>query len=286
MPILKPRTVGVVGLGIIGSRVAENLRKAKFDVFVWSRTARPVPNFLASPREVAEVASVIQIFVRDDEALREALEDMLPALRPDHIVMNHATVSPEATRAAAAVCEKGGAGFLDVPFTGSKMAAQTGKMVYYVGGEEHLLDRVRPVLEASAAKILPLGKVGDATVLKIATNLVSAVIVEALAEAVAITRASGLSTERLLEALEPNANFSPLIGMKLPSIIAGSYEAHFSLRNMLKDTAFALRMAEESGIEAPVLERTVDVMSKLVRKGKGDLDFSVIAENYAKRFEE
>lgn len=286
MPILKPRTVGVIGLGIIGSRVAENLRKTGFDVFVWSRSARPVPNFLAAPREVAEVAPVIQIFVRDDEALRQALEDMLPALRPDHIVLNHATVSPDAIRAAAALCDKAGAGFLDAPFTGSKMAAQNGKMVYYIGGEEHLLDRVRLVLEASAVKILPLGKVGDATVLKIATNLVSAVIVEALAEAVAITRASGISAERLLEALEPNANFSTLIGMKLPSIIAGDFDPHFSLRNMLKDTEFARHMAAESGLEAPVLASTVEVMAKLVQKGKGDLDFSVIAENYARRFEE
>ena len=279
----KIKTAGVLGLGIIGSRVAENLRKAHFDVFVWSRSVRPTPGFLASPAEVAEVAQVIQIFVRDDAALAEAMEEMRPKLRPDHIIMNHSTVSPAATRAAAQVCEGAGAGFLDAPFTGSKNAAAGGKLVYYIGGDEALLERARLVLEASAAKIMPLGAVGDATVLKIATNLVSAVIVEAVAEAVAITRANGVSAEKLLEALEPNANFSTLIGMKLPTMISGDYEAHFSLRNMLKDTRFALNMARDAGLSAPVLEGTVAVMSRALEAGKGDLDFSVIAEDYTAR---
>lgn len=286
MASTKIKKVGVLGLGIIGSRVAENLRKAHFDVFVWSRSARPTPGFLASPAEVADVAQVVQIFVRDDQALAEAMEGMRPNLRPDHIIMNHSTVSPAATSAAAKVCKDTGAGFLDAPFTGSKNAAAGGKLVYYIGGEEHLLERARLVLEASAAKIMPLGGVGDAMVLKIATNLVTAVIVEALAEAVAITRSSGISAEKLLEALEPNANFSTLIGMKLPTMISGNYEPHFSLRNMLKDTQFARVLAREAGLDAPVLESTVAVMARAMQAGKGDQDFSVIAEDYTSRAKE
>ena len=276
----KIKKVGVLGLGIIGSRVAENLRKAHFDVFVWSRSVRPTPGFLASPAEVADVAQVIQIFVRDDEALAEAMDGMAAHLRPDHIILNHSTVSPAAALAAAKVCEKAGAGFLDAPFTGSKNAAAGGKLVYYIGGDDKLLEQVRPVLEASSVKIMPLGGVGDATVLKIATNLVTAVIVEALAEAVAITRSKGIPAEKLLEALEANANYSTLIGMKLPTIISGNFEPHFSLRNMLKDTRFALNLARDAGLEAPVLEKTVAIMDRAVEAGKGDQDFSVIAEDY------
>ena len=279
----KTKNVGVLGLGIIGSRVAENLRKAGYEVFVWSRTARPVPNFLASPSEVAEVANVVQIFVRDDEALLEAVDDMAPVLREGQIIMNHATVSPEAVKKAAAVCEQAGAAFLDAPFTGSKMAAQNGKLVYYIGGEDRVLDKARPVLEATAAKILPLGGIGDASVLKIATNLVSAVIVEALAEAAAITRSQGVSAQKLLEALEPNANFSTLIGMKLPVMIEGNFEPHFSLRNMLKDVEFGRALAKDCGLVAPVVDSTAEVMRGAIDAGKGDLDFAVIAEDYGAR---
>lgn len=277
MPRMK-QNVGVLGLGIIGSRVAENLRKAGHEVFVWSRTARAVPNFLASAREVAEAAGVIQIFVRDSAALLEAIADMKPALNAGHLVMNHSTVSKKATLEAAKLVEDAGASFLDAPFTGSKMAAQNGKLCYYIGGSEVLLERAKSVLEASAAKILPLGGVGDAMVLKIVTNLVSSVIVEAVAEAAAITKANSIPLERLHEALEGNANYSTLIGMKLPAIIKKDFEPHFSLRNMLKDADFARELAAEAQINAPALDCTASAMRKGVKEGKGDLDFSVIGD--------
>ncbi len=277
MPRMK-QNVGILGLGIIGSRVAENLRKAGHEVFVWSRSARPVPNFLSSPREVAEAAGIIQIFVRDSAALIEAIEDMKPALKAGHLVMNHATVSKKATLEAAKLVEATGAAFLDAPFTGSKMAAQNGKLCYYIGGSDLMLERAKPVLEASAAKILPLGGVGDAMVLKIVTNLVSAVIVEAVAEAAAITKASNIPLERLHEALESNANYSTLIGMKLPAIIKGDFEPHFSLRNMLKDADFARELAAEAKLNAPALDCTAAAMRAGVDAGKGDLDFSVIGQ--------
>ncbi len=277
MPSMK-QNVGILGLGIIGSRVAENLRKAGHEVFVWSRSARPVPNFLSSPREVAEAAGIIQIFVRDSAALIEAIEDMKPALKAGHLVMNHATVSKKATLEAAKLVEATGAVFLDAPFTGSKMAAQNGKLCYYIGGNDLMLERAKPVLEASAAKILPLGGIGDAMVLKIVTNLVSAVIVEAVAEAAAITKANDIPLERLHQALESNANYSTLIGMKLPTLIHGDFEPHFSLRNMLKDADFARELAAEAKLNAPALDCTAAVMRKGVEDGKGDLDFSVIGQ--------
>ncbi|MDP1591715.1 MAG: NAD(P)-dependent oxidoreductase [Prosthecobacter sp.] len=272
------QNVGILGLGIIGSRVAENLCKAGHEVFVWSRSARPVPNFLASPREVAEAAGIIQIFVRDSAALIEAIVDMKPALKAGHLIMNHATVSKRATLEAAKLVEATGAAFLDAPFTGSKMAAQNGKLCYYIGGNDLMLERAKPVLEASAAKILPLGGIGDAMVLKIVTNLVSAVIVEAVAEAAAITQANGIPLERLHEALESNANYSTLIGMKLPAIIKSDFEPHFSLRNMLKDADFARELAAEAKLSTPALDCTAEAMRKGVDAGKGDLDFSVIGQ--------
>jgi 3-hydroxyisobutyrate dehydrogenase-like beta-hydroxyacid dehydrogenase len=258
--------------------VAENLRKAGHEVFVWSRSARPVPNFLSSPREVAEAVGIIQIFVRDSAALIESIEDMKPALKAGHLVMNHATVSKRATLEAAKLVEATGAAFLDAPFTGSKMAAQNGKLCYYIGGNDLMLERARPVLEASAAKILPLGGIGDAMVLKIVTNLVSAVIVEAVSEAAAITKANGIALERLHEALESNANYSTLIGMKMPSIIKSDFEPHFSLRNMLKDADFARELAAEAKLNAPALDCTAAAMRAGVDAGKGDLDFSVIGQ--------
>ncbi|MDB6120420.1 MAG: 6-phosphogluconate dehydrogenase NAD-binding [Verrucomicrobiaceae bacterium] len=272
----KPSNIGVIGLGIIGSRVVENLGKAGFHVYVWSRSPRAVPDFLASPRDVAQAATVIQLFVRDDAALIAAMEDMASALTPQHIVMNHATVSPAAVHKAAGIAAKAGTGFLDAPFTGSKNAAAAGKLVYYIGGETSLLEQVRAVLEASSSKIMHLGKIGDAMVLKIATNMISAVTVKGIAEALAVVRSQKVEPQKLLEALEANANYSALVGMKLPAMLNEDFEAHFSLRNMLKDADFGRALAKDGKLTLTAIDATADAMRQGVNAGKGDLDFSVI----------
>ena len=276
----KIKDVGVIGLGIIGSRVAANLRRKNFNVFVWNRTARAVPAFVASPQEIAELSQVIQIFVRDAEALLEVMDDMKPALKKHHVVCCHSTVSAESVKKAAALAAEMGAGFLDAPFTGSKLAAEKGELVYYIGGVERELEKVRPVLEASSKKILHFGpSVGDATVLKIATNLVSGAVVGALAEALAITKEHGVEPARLLEAFEGNANCSPLITMKLPAMMTSSYEPHFSLKNMLKDARYAQDLAKAKGLSTPVLDASTNLMEKSAAMGNGDRDYSVVYEN-------
>src|SRR6266478_213528 len=118
------KTVGLIGLGIIGSRVATGLRGAGFQVYVWNRSPKPAPNFLASPAEVAEVCETIQIFVADAYALTRVLEMLGPRLTPEHLIICSATIGPEATLEAAKLVEERGARFLDAPFTGSKLAAE------------------------------------------------------------------------------------------------------------------------------------------------------------------
>ncbi len=274
------QSVGVIGLGIIGSRVAEHVEKGGHPVSVWSRTPRPLPNFLGSALAVAQAAQVIQIFVRDAEALLEVVADMHPALTPQHIVMCHSTVSAEAVRKAAALIADTGAAFLDAPFTGSKMAAAGGQLVYYVAGDQAAIEAVTPILELSSKSILSFGsQIGDATVLKIATNLVSASVMGALAEAAAITQQQGVPLSQLLVALQNNANNSTLIQMKLPGVIAGNYEPHFSLKNMLKDAQYAQLLAREKSIATPVLDATAAVMETAMQAGHAEEDFSVLALN-------
>ncbi|WP_075087908.1 NAD(P)-binding domain-containing protein [Verrucomicrobium spinosum] len=277
----KNNSVGVIGLGIIGSRVAERLRNADFNVYVWNRSIKPEPNFMASPAEVAEVAQVIQIFVRDAEALVAVMEDMKTALTPDHVVLCHSTVNSWGIRRAVAIADSVGAAFLDAPFTGSKTAAEKGQLVYYIGGDQAPLDRARKVLETSGKKIITLGKAGDATVLKIATNLISAAVIEALAEAMAITKAEGIDVSKLQEALADNANSSALLTMKLPTMAARSYAPHFSLKNMLKDARYAQAIADEKGLALPVLNASALAMDRGVRSGQGEFDYSVVLENFA-----
>src|SRR5438270_828387 len=130
------KNVGVIGLGIIGSRVADNLRRQGYHVFVWNRNPRPIPNFVGAPSELAEMCDYIQIFVSDDDALLDVVRQMVPALSPRHIVIAHPTVAPHSMRTAADLVERRGARFVEAPFTGSKMGAEKGELVFYVAGDE------------------------------------------------------------------------------------------------------------------------------------------------------
>ncbi len=277
----KTRTkVGVIGLGIIGSRVAANLRGAGHQVYVWSRSPHSAPNFLGSVVEVADLCDVIQIFVSDDDALLEVVRTVAAALAPRHLLVAHATVAPATTLQAASIVESQGARYLDAPFTGSKSAAQNKQLTYYIGGDEAVLEEARPVLAVTSKKILHVGKVGDATVLKIATNMLTATTVQTLAEMLALVRAAGIEPEKLAEALENNASRSGTSDLKLPSMIAENFEPNFSLKHMLKDTRLALALAQTHKLPLPLTESADRVFADGVEKKWGDEDFSVVAKNY------
>jgi len=277
----KRTSVGIIGLGIIGSRVAAALRRKGHQVAVWNRSPRPEPNFLASAREVAECSDILQFFVRDGEALLEVIRHMGTAIGPSHVVMNHATVGPAETLEAARVVKERGAAFLDAPFTGSRDAAAEGGLVYYVGGDEEVLERAFPVLEASAKAILHMGPVGAATYVKVATNMISAAQIEALSEALALLHRGGVPPDRLQEALEHNVANSGVISAKLPLMLSGDYEPRFSVKNMLKDLQIALRATEGKGIPLPVTAATAGALMGAVQSGWGEDDFASLSRHYA-----
>lgn len=274
-------SVGVIGLGIIGSRVAAALRRDDHPVFVWSRSPRPQPNFLPSAREVAESADFLQVFVTDGTALLEVIAAMGNSLGESHVVMNHATVNPAETLEAARLVKERGASFLDAPFTGSRDAADEGQIVYYVGGEESVLERACPVLEASAKAILHMGPVGAATYVKVATNMINASQIEALAEALALLHRGGVPLERLREALEYNVANSGTITAKLPLMLAGDFSPRFSVKNMLKDLQIALRAVEGKGIDLPATSATAGALMGAVQAGWAGDDFASLARHYA-----
>jgi 3-hydroxyisobutyrate dehydrogenase-like beta-hydroxyacid dehydrogenase len=272
--------VGVIGLGIIGSRVAANLRAAGHQVYVWSRSPHSSPNFLGSVVEVADLCEVVQIFVSNDAALLEMIRTIAAALAPHHIICGHATVSPGAARQAASIVESMGARYLDAPFTGSKVAAQNKQLVYYVGGDEHVLAEVQPVLAVTAKTVIHVGVVGDASVLKIATNMLTANTVQTVAEALALVRAAGVHGQHLLGALENNASGSTTATTKLAAMLAQDFEPNFSLKHMGKDLRLALDLAENVGLSVPATAATADVFAESLEKGWEDEDFCVVARNY------
>ena len=271
---------GVIGLGIIGSRIADNLRKAGFQVFVWNRTPKPAPNFLASPAEVAGICDVVQIVVADSVALSSILEAMKGVLTSRHTIICSATVGARATLEAAQMVEAAGAQFLDAPFTGSKGAAEKGELVYYIGGTGDAFRRAEPVLKATSKAIVKIGATGEAATIKIATNMLAAVTVQTLVEACALIARSGIDPAVLLRALEHHGVRSGLSDMKLPKIVAGDFDTNFSVKHMFKDVQLAIQEANRHDIDIPATTATAGSLYNAIHQGWADLDFAALAKFY------
>lgn len=269
---------GILGLGLIGSRVADRVQSASFPLAVWNRTPRrfaDLPSPASDPAAVAREADILQLFVADDAALRETVRAMLPALESRHVLASHATVAPETVRELAAEVMSAGAAFLDAPFTGSRDAAAQGKLTYYIGGDAAALERARPVLEASAKSILAVGEVGVASAIKLATNIMAAAAAVSLAEAIHLLRANRIDPRVLVAALESNAARCGVTDLKLPCMLGDDYAPRFSARNMRKDLRLARAAAGDLG---PLTATMLDLYEAACQSGFGDEDFAAVAK--------
>ncbi|MEI8038626.1 MAG: NAD(P)-dependent oxidoreductase [Verrucomicrobiota bacterium] len=272
--------VAVLGLGIIGSRVRARLSDAGWPVACWNRTPKGCAGEAATPEAAVAGSAIVSIYLKDAPALRDVIARLEPVLVAGQIVLNHSTVDLATTRWLEQVALARGCRFLDAPFTGSKLAAGSGQLVYYLGGDPALADLLDAYLAVTSKSRLRCGLVGSATVVKLATNLISACAVQAMAEALVIATRHGVPAACLMDAVALNVSASPLTAMKLPTMVAGNFETHFSLSNMSKDSRYMLALADEARVPTPAIRAVSQRMAELCAAGLGDLDYSALAQPY------
>jgi len=222
----------------------------------------------------------LAIYVSDDDALEYVVKQLSPALTARHLVIAHSTVAPHSMTAAAEIVERRGARFVEAPFTGSKEAAEKGELVYYLGGKEEALKAARPILEASGKHLLEIGDVGSATTIKLATNMITAATVQAAAEAMALVHATGVPMEKFISALNGNASNSATLKMKVPKMVDRKFDAHFSVKHMLKDVQIASRLGLTHHLELGVTTAARDRLLEQLQNGRGDEDYSAVIRKY------
>jgi 3-hydroxyisobutyrate dehydrogenase-like beta-hydroxyacid dehydrogenase len=275
----------ILGLGIIGAEWARNLHTDGMPLAVWNRTNKEhegLPPLASDPADAVRGAELIILVVADPPAVSAVLDRILTehgALGPGQILCQASTVSAAWNLKFAARVENTGARFLEIPFTGSKPAAQERKTVFYVGGDKELLARVEPVLARLSQVRLHIGPLGSAAALKLAMNMNIAMVSEALAESLRFARAAGIPDAVYFDALKVNAARSPMSDLKEPKLRAGDYAPQFSLKHMHKDLGLAFEtMSEESmkGLDLPQIRALKKQYDAGMAQGLGDSDFSVL----------
>lgn len=266
------KRVAVLGLGIIGSAWAQNLHADGLEVRGWNRGKKDLPFFEPELVKAVTDAELIFIVVADPPAVESVLKVILPHLKKGQIVAQSSTISAHWTKLFAKQVEATGAAFLEAPFTGSKPAAEARKTVFYLGGSAELVEKARPVLERLSASRLHIGEIGTASSLKLAMNVNIALVMEALSESLAITRAEGIADDKYFDALHLNVGRSGLSDLKEPKVRSGDFSPQFSLKHMNKDLRLALETAEK--LDLPNLKALKAFYDKGMSAGYGDDDFS------------
>ncbi len=263
--------VTVLGLGIIGSAWAKNLHDDGLSVRAWNRTPKSVEYFEDDLGSAVRDAEMIIIVVADPPAVSSILDVIVPKLKPGQLVAQSSTISADWTLRFAQRVQETGALFLEAPFTGSKLAAEARKTVYYLGGDESVVEKARPVLKRLASSILHVGPLGSASSLKLAMNLNIALVCEALSESLSFARSAGIPDEKFFDALHLNVARSGFSDLKEPKFRAGDYSPQFSLKHMDKDMRLVL---ESTGsLDLPCVKTLKGLYEKAMNRKLGDDDF-------------
>jgi 3-hydroxyisobutyrate dehydrogenase-like beta-hydroxyacid dehydrogenase len=271
--------ITVVGLGIIGGIWARHLTEDGHAVRSWNRSAKPdAPGFTALLAQAVCAAELIMIVVADPPAVAAVLSHILPAMPPGVIIAQHSTVGADHTISYARQVQAAGGLFIDMPFTGSKPAAQNRENIFFVGDDGTVLPRIAAVYQRLAKELVVVGAIGHAMAIKLAFNLLIANLNQAYCESFELAKRSGIPPDIYFKALALNVAKAPLADLKRPKYQNGDYSPQFSIKHMHKDLLLALQLGTTHQLPLASTRTVSDAYSQAMQRGMGDLDFAALLD--------
>ncbi len=275
---------GFIGLGAMGSPMAANLARAGFLEAVWNRTRAKADALAQStgvavasdPAALAARCDVVLLSVAADHDVIAMIEALLPAVRPGTVVVDTSTVRADTARRCAERLAYAGAQFLDAPVSGGVEGARNGALAMMVGGAAQALDRVRPVLESVAQRIVHMGLVGAGQATKAVNQVMAAGINQAVSEALAFAAALDLPLDRVIDVVGGGGAGNWFLSHRGPGMAAGRFEPGFRVALHRKDLEICQQMAQTFGAHLPLVEMTLVHYRRLMDAGFGDADISVL----------
>jgi 3-hydroxyisobutyrate dehydrogenase-like beta-hydroxyacid dehydrogenase len=275
--------VGLIGLGNMGTAVAERLLGAGYALVVFNRTTQKADALAEQGAEVAETAAelleraeVIVTSLANDEAFEAVAAEVVHAARPGTVLVDLSTVSPAASARVASLAEETSLEYLRAPVSGNPTVVRAGNLSFMVSGPRETLDRVEPVLLAVGPTIHYVGEGEQARVVKLAINLMIAGLAQLMSEALVLGEAAGVSRETLLEVMGSSAVGAPFVKYKTEPLLRDDFSATFTTALMEKDIDLVLDVAEEAGLELPVASEMKTLLRAAIDAGYADDDFMAL----------
>ena len=279
--------VGFIGLGIMGKPMARNLLKAGHELVVYDVSPQAVADVVASgaargesARDVAARSEVAITMVPDGPEVEAAIlgpSGALEGAAPGSVIVDMSSISPLVAQTVGAACDAKGVGFLDAPVSGGEPKAIEGTLAIMVGGRQATFDRVLPLFQAMGSSATLTGPVGAGNVTKLANQIMVAVNIAGMGEALVLATKAGLDPEVVFNAVKGGLAGSAVLNAKAPMVISRNFKPGFRVRLHQKDLRNALLAAEAMKVPLPFTSLAQQVLVALMNAGREDLDHSAIA---------
>jgi 3-hydroxyisobutyrate dehydrogenase-like beta-hydroxyacid dehydrogenase len=278
--------IGFAGLGLMGSRMAENFLKKGHSLTVWNRTAAACELLRArgakvaeTPTELATGAEVVFTCLADPEAVSQVFlgeAGLLKGAKAGMRFVDTSTISPGLARELAQACRERGAEYLECPVTGSKQGAQDGTLLLMTGGRRGIHDELEPLLSVIGKRAIYMGETGTAATMKLIGNTLISFMLEGLAEAFTLGKRGGLKPEQIIEVVQGSGFASPYWAFKGGAMARRDFTTHFTIDLLHKDQRLALAEAGTHHVPMPGLAAIHQVCSCARAQGVGGEDIAAV----------
>lgn len=286
------KRIGFIGLGIMGKPMCLNLLKAGYSLTVHSRTAKDVDAIVSagaeagkSPADVAARSDMVITMLPDSPQVRDVLVGpggVIEGASPGSIVVDMSSIAPLAAQEIAAALKARGVRMMDAPVSGGEPKAIEGTLSVMVGGEQADFDECLPVLKAMAASVVRVGSVGAGNVTKLANQIVVAVNIAAMSEALVLASKAGVNPELVYQAIRGGLAGSTVLDAKAPLVMEGKFTPGFRINLHAKDLRNVLETSHALNVPLPVTAQIMEIMQALKADGLGDADHGALIRFWEK----
>jgi 2-hydroxy-3-oxopropionate reductase len=273
--------IGFIGLGVMGRPMAENLLRAGHELTVHSRSPGPVDALVeqgaargANAADVAAAADVVITMLPDSSDVAAVGSEVIEAASPGALLIDMSTISPAVARELAGAARARSLGMLDAPVSGGDIGARDGTLSIMVGGEPDDVERARPIFEVLGSTITHLGPAGSGQIAKACNQVLVAVTIEAISEALVLGSKAGVDPAALLDVLSGGIGANKLMEVRRRNFIEHEFTPGFRTRLHAKDLRIALDEAREAGVALPATALVSQFLNALIAAGRGDEDHS------------
>ncbi|MFC1739127.1 2-hydroxy-3-oxopropionate reductase [Planctomycetota bacterium] len=286
------KKIGFIGLGIMGKPMAMNLIKAGYSLTVYDIRPEPVKDVVDAgaqqgkcSEDVAAKSEIVITMLPNSPEVKDVVlseHGVLDGAKPGTILIDMSSIAPLVSKEIAAKAEEKGVEMLDAPVSGGEPKAIEGTLSIMVGGKKEIFEQVEDILKVMGASAVLVGDVGSGNTTKLANQIIVALNIAAMSEAMVLATKAGVEPEKVYQAIRGGLAGSTVLDAKVPLALEGNFKPGFRIELHIKDLANALDTAKELGVSVPLASEAMEIMQTLNEDGKGGDDHGGIIQFYEK----